>query len=476
MNKKEKILMVEDSQSLAAIYASYLSSQHVDLLIVDNLQTAREEWIRTQPDLVLLDVELPDGNGLDLLKDRPREENEADVVVMTAYGSAEASVDAMNLGAVDYLSKPFDADRLKVTVTNTLKNRALQEAVKKYSSLDRKRYCDFIGKSLPMQSVYRIIDSVAPSNATAFIVGESGTGKELTASALHEVSKRKNEAFYAVNCAAIPRDLMESELFGHVRGAFTGATTHRDGAASMSDGGTLFLDEVCEMDLELQKKMLRFIQTGEYQRVGSNKVERADIRFVCASNKDPLVEVREGRFREDLFYRLHVVPIHLPPLRERGEDIIDIAEYFLNYYATRDGKSFSMISDSARSKMLTHQWPGNVRELQNAIQKAVVLNEGNYLRGHMLQLEQLPVMRNRLVLETDTQEASSGVTVPFSTRMEVEPLWIVERNTIERAIEICSGNVNKAASLLEVAPSTIYRKLQAWEAKDNSNAGHSCTA
>ncbi|MBC8272574.1 MAG: sigma-54-dependent Fis family transcriptional regulator, partial [Gammaproteobacteria bacterium] len=313
-------------------------------------------------------------------------------------------------------------------------------------------------------------------NATAFIVGESGTGKELTASALHEVSKRKNEAFYAVNCAAIPRDLMESELFGHVRGAFTGATTHRDGAASMSDGGTLFLDEVCEMDLELQKKMLRFIQTGEYQRVGSNKVERADIRFVCATNKDPLVEVREGRFREDLFYRLHVVPIHLPPLRERGEDIIDIAEYFLNYYATRDGKSFSMISDSARSKMLTHQWPGNVRELQNAIQKAVVLNEGNYLRGHMLQLEQLPVMQNRLVLETDTQQASSGVTVPFSPSMEVEPLWIVERNTIERAIEICSGNVNKAASLLEVAPSTIYRKLQAWEAKDNRNTGHSCTA
>ena len=333
MNKKEKILMVEDSQSLAAIYASYLSSQHVDLLIVDNLQTAREEWVRTQPDLVLLDVELPDGNGLDLLKDRPQEENEADVVVMTAYGSAEASVDAMNLGAVDYLSKPFDADRLKVTVTNTLKNRALQEAVNKYSSLDRKRYCDFIGKSLPMQSVYRIIDSVAPSKATAFIVGESGTGKELTASALHEVSKRKNEAFYAVNCAAIPRDLMESELFGHVRGAFTGATTHRDGAASIADGGTLFLDEVCEMDLELQKKMLRFIQTGEYQRVGSNKVERADIRFVCATNKDPLVEVREGRFREDLFYRLHVVPIHLPPLRERGEDIVDIAEYFLNYYA-----------------------------------------------------------------------------------------------------------------------------------------------
>ena len=181
------------------------------------------------------------------------------------------------------------------------------------------------------ETMTRIIDSVAPSKATAFIVGESGTGKELTASALHEVSKRKNEAFYAVNCAAIPRDLMESELFGHVRGAFTGATTHRDGAASMSDGGTLFLDEVCEMDLELQKKMLRFIQTGEYQRVGSNKVERADIRFVCASNKDPLVEVREGRFREDLFYRLHVVPIHLPPLRERGEDIIDIAEYFLNY-------------------------------------------------------------------------------------------------------------------------------------------------
>ncbi len=476
MKKNSKILMVEDSQSLAAIYASYLSSQNVDLLIVDNLRSAREEWKRTQPDLVLLDVELPDGNGLDLLRDRPLEENEADVVVMTAYGSAEASVEAMNLGAVDYLSKPFDSDRLKVTVTNTLKNRALQETVKKYSSFDRNRYCDFIGKSLPMQSVYRIIDSVASSNATAFIVGESGTGKELTASAVHQVSQRANEAFYAINCAAIPRDLMESELFGHVRGAFTGATAHRDGAASIADGGTLFLDEICEMDLELQKKMLRFIQTGEYQRVGSNKVERADIRFVCATNKDPLVEVREGRFREDLFYRLHVVPIHLPPLRERGDDIIDIAEYFLKFYAEKERKSFSLISDGAQSKMLAHHWPGNVRELQNSIQKAVVLNDGDYLSSDMLHLEPLPMTRNLPSDRSDVQQSAPNVTVAFSPRVEIEPLWLVERNTIERAIKACNGNVNKAASLLEVAPSTIYRKLQAWEAKDNFDAGRSCTA
>ncbi|MEK9868448.1 MAG: sigma-54 dependent transcriptional regulator, partial [Gammaproteobacteria bacterium] len=297
MEKMPKVLMVEDSQSLAAIYASYLRTQSVDLVIVEDLASARAEWSRIQPDLVLLDVELPDGSGLDLLKQRPAEDTPADVIVMTAFGSSDSAVDAISLGAIDYLSKPFDADRLKVTIANAFRNRTLQDTVNEYSALDRTRYCDFIGKSLAMQSVYRIIDSVAVSKATAFIVGESGTGKELTASAIHQMSPRADKAFHAINCGAIPRDLMESELFGHVKGAFTGATSQRDGAASIANGGTLFLDEICEMDIELQKKMLRFIQTGEFQRVGSNSVEKADIRFVCATNKDPLSEVREGRVR-----------------------------------------------------------------------------------------------------------------------------------------------------------------------------------
>ena len=478
MEKMPKVLMVEDSQSLAAIYASYLRAQSVDLVIVEDLASARAEWSRIQPDLVLLDVELPDGSGLDLLKQRPAEDTPADVIVMTAFGSSDSAVDAISLGAIDYLSKPFDADRLKVTIANAFRNRALQDTVNEYSALDRTRYCDFIGKSLAMQSVYRIIDSVAVSKATAFIVGESGTGKELTASAIHQMSPRADKAFHAINCGAIPRDLMESELFGHVKGAFTGATSQRDGAASIANGGTLFLDEICEMDIELQKKMLRFIQTGEFQRVGSNIVEKADIRFVCATNKDPLIEVREGRFREDLFYRLHVVPIHLPALSEREEDVLDIAYSFLAKYSQSDNKSFSGFSSDACEKLLAHNWPGNVRELQNAIQQAVVLNVGEVITADMLQLGLNPMAGSPKPIATSTsnQPTTEPVTVPFSPKQEIQPLWIIERQAIERAIKACDGNINKAAGQLQVAPSTIYRKLQAWESKDREAAAQSCTA
>jgi len=478
MEKMPKVLMVEDSQSLAMIYASYLRTQQIDLLIVEDLQTARAEWSRIQPDLVLLDVELPDGSGLDLLKQRPAEDTPADVIVMTAFGSSDSAVEAISLGAIDYLSKPFDADRLKVTIANAFRNRTLQDTVNEYSALDRTRYCDFIGKSLAMQSIYRIIDSVAVSKATAFIVGESGTGKELTASAIHQMSPRAGKAFHAINCGAIPRELMESELFGHVKGAFTGATSQRDGAASIADGGTLFLDEICEMDLELQKKMLRFIQTGEFQRVGSNTIEQADIRFVCATNRDPLIEVREGRFREDLFYRLHVVPIHLPALRERNEDILDIASTFLETFSQNDGKSFSGFSSDAHEKLLSHNWPGNVRELQNIIQQAVVLNDGEVMTADMLQIGLSPARASHEPAETHTgnQPPTEPVTVAFSPRQEILPLWVVERQVIERAIKTCDGNINKAAGLLEVAPSTIYRKLQAWESKDKDAAEQLCTA
>ncbi|MEK9823378.1 MAG: sigma 54-interacting transcriptional regulator, partial [Gammaproteobacteria bacterium] len=261
MRKKAKVLIVEDNQSLAAIYSSSLRAENLDVLVVEDMQSAREAWERVQPDLVLLDVQLPDGNGLDLLRDRPREESAACVVVMTAFGSEVSASQAIDLGAVDYLAKPFNAKRLKVTVLNTLKSRELEDTVREYGALERHRYCGFIGRSQPMQAVYRIIDSVATSDATAFIVGESGTGKELAASALHQISKRANKPFHAINCGAIPSELIESELFGHVKGAFTDATGQRDGAASAADGGTLFLDEICEMDLELQKKILRFVQT-----------------------------------------------------------------------------------------------------------------------------------------------------------------------------------------------------------------------
>ena len=484
MEKKYRLLMVEDSQTLAAIYASYLSEGDFELCIADSLATARDEWTRFNPDIVLLDVELPDGQGLDLLKNPPDSEGVPEVLVMTAFGSSEMAVEAIRIGAFDYLSKPFNADRLHVTLNNALDQRRLKSQVNQLAELRREKYCDFIGGSQPMQAVYRIIDALAASDATAFVCGESGTGKELAATGIHQKSKRKDRPFVALNCGAIPRELMESELFGHVKGAFTGATSTRQGMAAAADGGTLFLDEVCEMDLDLQKKMLRFVQNGEFQKVGSSVVERVDVRYVCATNRVPFDEVKAGRFREDLYYRLYVVPINMPPLRDRGTDILAIAEHLLKSFALKEGKHFEEFSTNAKAQILNYAWPGNVRELQNVIQQAVVLNQGAVLRSAMLSFPNLVANPSTVALTTHVEPAASANALTWREQSEqsqqsqqseqiqwtneIEPLWVVEKRTIEKAIKECEGNVNKAAGLLEVAPSTIYRKRQSWENKNLS--------
>jgi two-component system repressor protein LuxO len=259
---------------------------------------------------------------------------------------------------------------------------------------------------------------------------------------------------------------MESELFGHVKGAFTGASRDREGAASVADGGTLFLDEICEMSLELQKKLLRFIQTGTFRKVGSNTLSKVDVRFVCATNRDPIEEVREGRFREDLFYRLHVVPLRMPPLRERGEDIIGIARHFLADFAARENKGFKGFSEPVEAAFQRFPWPGNVRQLQNAVQQIVVLNDGEQVEVDMIP-EPISTghLEKALAEPAPTPIVSAGERAEsyVNRREQIQPLWLTEKNAIEAAIDTCDGNVNRAAGLLEVAPSTIYRKLQSWK-------------
>ncbi len=239
------------------------------------------------------------------------------------------------------------------------------------------RFCGLIGASLPMRAVYNVIESAASSRATVFITGESGTGKELCAQAIHQLSPRRDGPFVAINCGAIPRELMESEMFGHVRGAFTGAVGSREGAIARAKGGTLFLDEICEMDLSLQVKLLRVIQSGEFQKVGGSETERADVRYVCATNRDPWSEVQAGRFREDLYYRLHVVPCAMPPLRERDDDVLLLARHFLALYAKEEGKAFTDFDEGAVRALRRYPWPGNIRELQNVLRNTVLFNQGD---------------------------------------------------------------------------------------------------
>ncbi|MGL6313217.1 quorum-sensing sigma-54 dependent transcriptional regulator LuxO [Vibrio sp. WXL103] len=458
------LLMVEDTASVATLYRTYLTPLGIDIDIVVNGQDAIESLEHRIPDLILLDLRLPDMTGMDVLAAVKRKHKDVPVIFMTAHGSIETAVEAMRLGAQDFLIKPCEADQLRITVNN-----AMRKASKLKIDNDNPknhRYQGFIGSSASMQSVYRVIDSAATSKASIFITGESGTGKEVCAEAVHAASNRSDNPFIAINCAAIPKDLIESELFGHVKGAFTGASTDRQGAAEMADGGTLFLDEICEMDLDLQTKLLRFIQTGTFQKVGSSKMKSVDVRFVCATNRDPWKEVQEGRFREDLYYRLYVIPLHLPPLRERGEDIIEIAYFLLGFMSNEEGKEFTTMSPQVVNRFINYEWPGNVRQLQNVLRNIVVLNSGKEIG-----LDMLPPPLNQPVPNKVNNPATAGLVLPIEREAveptlsvnDIMPLWESEKRTIERAIELCDGNIPRAARYLEVSPSTLYRKLQSWE-------------
>ena len=462
--EKENILLLEDSPTLSAIYKGYLDKEPYKVITAENGQQALDIINSSCPQILLLDLNLPDMKGMDILKYIQEQALPIIVVVLTAHGSVDIAVDAMKYGAFDFICKPVEAKRLLITIRNAAKTHELNQIIDVYrEQYERQEFSGFIGASIAMQSVYRIIESAAPSTATVFITGESGTGKELCAEAVHKLSPRKEKPFIALNCAAIPKDLMESEIFGHIKGAFTGASSERKGAAASADGGTLFLDEICEMDLDLQSKILRFIQSSTFQKVGSSKLEKVDVRFVCATNKEPYKEVQGGRFREDLYYRLHVIPIILPPLRNRGQDIIQIAKQFLYDISKEENKAFSHFSMDVDNILLNYGWPGNVRELENVIRNLVVLNNADEVTIEMLPYP-LNESKNKVV-SIESPKAVTGYTVESVEVKDgyIMPLWLVEKNAIEEAIHRCDGNIPKAAASLDVSPSTIYRKKQAWE-------------
>jgi len=305
-----------------------------------------------------------------------------------------------------------------------------------------------------------MIENVADSNAAVFITGESGTGKEVTAQAIHKVGQRRDGPFIALNCAALPDNLIESEIFGHVKGAFTGAQEARKGAASQANGGTLFLDEICEMDISLQAKLLRFLQTGQIKRVGSDWSEDVDVRIICATNRNPMVEVSEKRFREDLFYRLDVLSIELPPLSHRGKDVILLGESFLKTYAVEEGKQFKSISPETQDMMLNYHWPGNIRELQNTIRKATVVHDGVELESHMISLNSSPSIEEGSDYKLIGLAQSEKVITPNESLKT--PMATIERDIIEAVISSCNGSIPKASKILQLSPSTIYRKREAW--------------
>jgi len=458
-----RLLLVEDTPTLARSYIQYLRNEPY---LIDHVETGREAFERLGRESyggLLLDLVLPDMNGLDILRRLRDGGNEMPVVVITANGSIQVAVSAMQTGADDFLVKPFNADRLKVTLRNSLDRHRLAGIVETYrAEIDVDHFEGFIGASLRMQAVYRMIESAAASKATIFITGESGTGKEVCAQAIRARGPRADKPFVALNCAAIPRELMESEIFGHVKGAFTGALQDRVGAARRAHGGTLFLDEVCEMNLDLQAKLLRFLQGQTFSPVGAAAEQTVDIRLICATNKDPASQVRAGRFREDLYYRLHVIPIDLPPLRDRADDIAPIARHVLARTAAEEGKTFTAFSPAAEAMLLNHAWPGNVREMENVVRNIVVLNDGPTVTAEML-----PPALSGAVAEPGPAPASPAVAAApdlSALSRAIRPLAEQEREIIEAAVRQCGGNVRTAAALLGIAPQTIYRKRAAWQA------------
>jgi two-component system repressor protein LuxO len=467
MTTKPRLLLVEDTPSIMRLYHEVLQKIDVELIDAETGKRAIEILDETIPDVVLLDVELPDTNGLDILRRIKTRGLPSAVIVITAHGSVKVAVEAMREGAYDFVMKPFPPDRLIVTVRNALERRQLQTLAAAHEVAKEGKFCGLLGSSLPMRAVYHVIESAASSRATVFITGESGTGKELCAQAIHELSPRRDGPFVAVNCGAIPRELMESEMFGHVKGAFTGAIGSREGAIARAKGGTLFLDEVCEMDLSLQVKLLRVIQSGEFQKVGGSETEHAEIRYVCATNRDPWSEVQAGRFREDLYYRLHVVPCAMPPLRERDDDVLLLARHFLTLYSSEEGKAFTDFDEGAVRALRRYPWLGNIRELQNVLRNAVLFNPGGLVTEAMLsRLDPAATLRS-----TPIATLAPAPRPGNSSAAPIKPLWLIEKEAIETAIALCNGNIPRAAALLEINPSTIYRRKAEWEKERLVSAG-----
>ncbi len=464
-----RILLIEDTISLQMLYRSVIAATGFEVDVATTAEAGFAIFAATRPPIVLLDLLLPDRDGLALMQDMLNLHPAVRIVVITANGSINRAVEAMRAGAQDFLVKPVEEARLLLAIENALKGLAPPAKPRPAAPppktppprLATITGSDFVGSSDAMARVQAKILSVAQSMATVFITGESGTGKELCAQAVHRQSARAAGPFIALNCGAIPQDLLESEVFGHIKGSFTGAISDKPGAAAAADGGTLFLDEVCEMVPALQTKLLRFLQTSTVQPVGATRPRKVNVRIVCATNRDPLDAVRRGQFREDLYYRLYVVPIHMPPLRERADDMVEIAEAALARFAAEEGRSFTGLSPAVEDLFRNHPWPGNVRQLLNVIRNVVVLNEGGHVLPDMLPDDLFADHAAPTTAPPPPMPALPGLAGD-SDILAGMTLAEVERRAVLGALSRHKGSVPRAARELDVAPSTLYRKLAAW--------------
>jgi two-component system response regulator PilR (NtrC family) len=452
MSDKGTVLVIDDEEVMREILESLLSQEGYRVKLAASGAEGQEIAGREPVDLAIVDVMLPDQSGIDVLDELKRSDPELVVVMITAFASVETAIEAMKRGAFDYVTKPFKNDEVRVVVGNGLKQRRLvdENRTLKEALHDRQRFDVLVGKSGRMQEVYALIQQVAPSKSTVLISGESGTGKELVAKAIHNYSSRKQKPFVTVNSGSLPPDLLESNLFGHVKGAFTGAVSPKKGLFEIADGGSIFLDEIGTVPLETQAKLLRVIQEKEFMRLGGIDVVKVDVRIIAATNSDLKARVDEGSFREDLYYRLNVINLFLPPLRQRKEDIPLLTQHFLKKYGEENGRAGLALSPEAVQSLLDYDWPGNVRELENVIERAVVLADGS-------------VINRRLIPEhvrTGPSFRLPQVVVPEEGISFREVITGFEKRLIESSLKTSGGVQKKAAQLLGLKPTTLNEMIK----------------
>jgi DNA-binding NtrC family response regulator len=450
---EKKVLVVDDESLMRDFLKEALGRSDYS---VDSASTGEEalEKIKDKDyDIILSDIRMPNMSGMELLKATKEYLPDAKVVMMTAYGTVENAVEAMKLGAFDYVMKPFSADEIELVLRRAFEHKRLilENRLLRSELAGKYRFENIVGKSPQMQKIFELVEVVADTKATVLITGESGTGKELIATAIHYNSSRKDGPFIRINCAAFPEGLVESELFGHEKGAFTGAIRKSRGRFELADGGTLLLDEVSEISPALQAKLLRVLQEREFERVGSGETIQVDVRIISTSNKNLKEQIEKGKFREDLFYRLNVIPMHIAPLRERKEDIPALAEHFLNKYNLENKRSIEGISQKVYDLFMEYPWPGNVRELENFIERAVVTSKG------------------RILIPSDfPKELAFGKTLTPEAIEVGCSIYEAEKRLILKTIESQGGNRTKAAEILGISTRTLRNKLQEYGLKEES--------
>lgn len=469
----EKILIVDDDEGLIHFLHRFFVKQGYGVRACSSGQSALEVVADEQFDLILLDYKMPGLNGLDTLREVRRSQVKTPVIIMTAYGTTDTTIEAMKLGAYDYLLKPFDREELQRITSDAMEvNRLMKEGVSFPGHVCRpatpqKEMVKIVGNHRRMQEVYKLIGQVADKDVTILITGESGTGKELVARAIYHHSHRKDKPFLAINCAAIPEMLLESELFGYERGAFTGAERTHIGKFERCHDGTIFFDEIGDMSHSTQAKVLRVLQYGEFERLGGKENIKANVRIIAATNKNLEKEVEQGRFREDLYWRLKVISIHLPPLRERAEDIPALVEYFVSRFSKEYQTPIRYVADAAIQKLKSHSWPGNVRELENCIRRAVLLSLGDVVLEEHLKLESdqrdlQGASQERLManIERKLEELIPDILRFSGEKTHANVIELVEKALIAKVLTQCGHNQVKAARMLGISRNTLRHRLK----------------